>query len=223
VRRNALIAISACAVVVLALLLSTARTTLQGDEPPSPPVGALDAGRSGLTPDQEADLQRIATLGYISGSEPVPEDTGVLRYDRTAAFSGPTLYACSEGSAALLIDIEGNIIHSRQYPGFRSWGRAHVYENGDLLVITEEYPHLMKINRDSELIWEWNKAAHHDLEVLPDGSIAVLVAEEVTRPASARASPSFPTASYCRIQTALPRIEFLSSNPSNAREITRTG
>lgn len=143
---------------------------------------AQDEPGAAVSPEERAELRRIATLGYISGSEPVPEATGVVRHDEAAALQGPTLYSCSEGSAAILMDMHGEIIHSWSYPGFRSWGRVHLYENGDVLAITESYPHLMKLDKNSRLIWEWNKAAHHDLDILPDGSIAVLVSEEVTRP-----------------------------------------
>jgi hypothetical protein len=139
-------------------------------------------GMNTLTPEQVSDLQRIATLGYVSGSEPVPDATGVVNYTPDLAFRGLTLYSCSEGSAAILIDMDGRIIHSWHCPGFTSWARVHLYENGDLLVITEDYPHLMKIDRDSAILWEWNRAAHHDLDVLDDGTIAVLASEEATRP-----------------------------------------
>jgi len=181
-RRASLAAAVVCAVIALGVIFLVRRPERSGNEPMAVSEPEPDGPRAGLSPADEAELRRIATLGYIAGSEPVPEQTGVVKHDRGAAFQGPTLLASSERSAAILIDMKGDVIHSWSYPGFKSWGRAHVYENGDLLVITEEHPHLMKLNGRSELLWEWNKAAHHDFDIQPDGSIVVLVSEEASRP-----------------------------------------
>jgi hypothetical protein len=184
-RRIAPIVALACGLILIGVLFAVVRPrkTIGTPESAADSVGqgtSADA-TDALTPEQRRELQRIATLGYVSGTEPVPERSGVL-VNEPEAFSGPTLYSSSEQSAAVLIGMNGAILHSWRCPGFKSWGRVRLFTNGDLLVITEEYPHLMKINRNSELIWEWNKAAHHDVEILPDGSIAVLVSEETTRP-----------------------------------------
>lgn len=181
-RRIALVVLVACIAVGLVSFLFYRRQ--EGNMPKTQTTHetAGNGAAGAISSADQAELQRIATLGYISGSEPVSERSGVLLHDRGAAFGGPTLFACSEGSAAVLMDMNGDIIHYWKFPGFKSWGRAHVYENGDLLAITEEYPHIMKLNSKSELLWEWNKAAHHDFDVRPDGTIAVLVSEAVTRP-----------------------------------------
>lgn len=172
------VAVAVAALVVGAFLfgLRPAR-----EEPVSPVESAPSAGaRSDLSSGDQRELERIATLGYVAGSEPVPERSGVLVREH-AALEGFTLYTWSEGPAAVLIDMDGDVVHAWSRPGFKSWARAHLYENGDILVITIGYPHLMKLDRNSELIWEWNKAAHHDFDVRPDGSMAVLVQETASR------------------------------------------
>jgi hypothetical protein len=184
-----------CVAVVAAVAYIATRSSRTGQEYAVTSVGTSDPTGQGthgaaaagagsvdeLTPEQRRELQRIATLGYVSGTEPVGEQSGVTIHE-PAAQSGLTLYSGSEEPAAYLIDMDGNVVHEWSYPGFKSWGRVRVFGNGDLLVITEEYPHLMKLDKDSRLLWEWNKAAHHDVEVLSNGTIAVLVAEEATRP-----------------------------------------
>jgi hypothetical protein len=151
------------------------------EEPAAPSVSAPSADAPGdISYADRRELEKIATLGYVAGSEPVPERSGVLVHER-AALEGFTLYTWSEGPAAVLVDMAGDVVHSWSRPGFKSWARAHLYGNGDLLVITIGYPHLMKLNSSSELIWEWNKAAHHDFDVRPDGSMAVLVQETASR------------------------------------------
>ncbi len=180
--RTLLVIVVACAVIALGVLLFGLRPERGETEPQRASEHVADDPRAGLSSADELELQRIATLGYIAGSEPVPEQNGVVKFERDAVFPGFTLYTWSEGPAAILVDMEGNVVHLWSYPGFKSWARVHVFENGDLLVITVGYPHLMKLSSRSELIWEWNKAAHHDLEIQPDGSIAVLVQETASRP-----------------------------------------
>ncbi len=137
--------------------------------------------RGGISPEVERELQRIATLGYVAGSEPAPSATGVLTHDRDAAFPGYTLYTCGERPEAFLIDMEGEIVHSWTSPGAGYWERARVLPNGDLLVVAANPPHMIKLSSESELLWRYGEAAHHDLYVMPDGSMYTLLQEPVTR------------------------------------------
>jgi hypothetical protein len=141
----------------------------------------IEPGHDELTPEQQLELERIATLGYVSGSEPVPSRTGVLTYERGAAHDGLTLLTYGEGPEARLIDMEGGVVHCWSYPGAKGWPRARALPNGDLLVITAAPPGLLRLSRDSELIWEYGEHAHHDLRVLPDNTICVLVRTLTTR------------------------------------------
>jgi outer membrane protein assembly factor BamB len=56
------------------------------------------------------------------------------------------------------------------------WRRAHLFENGDLLAIFENLG-MVKLNRNSEVIWARPGREHHDLEVLANGDIYVLTSE----------------------------------------------
>ena len=180
--RKLLLIIVVFVALLLGALLFGLRPQWGETERETPSEHVSDDPRAGLSQADELELQRLATLGYIAGTEPVPEQRGVVKLQRDAAFPGYTLYTWSEGPAAILVDMEGNVVHGWSSPGFKSWARAHVFENGDLLVITIGYPHLMKLNSESELVWEWNKAAHHDFDIQPDGTIAVLVQETASRP-----------------------------------------
>jgi len=134
-----------------------------------------------MTPEAERELERIATLGYVAGIEPVPEDTGVLRHERDAASQGLTLFTRGKGPEAFLIDMEGEVVHSWSRQGSEYWARAQVFPNGDLLAITCFPPRLMKVDRNSDVVWQYEGHAHHDLDVRPDGSILVLVRSTATR------------------------------------------
>ncbi len=95
------------------------------------------------------------------------------------------------GPKAVLIDMQGRVLHQWHYPfeaafpnanvpfgteGVKYWRRARMLENGDLLAIFEGNG-LIKIDRDSRLIWAYPGTAHHDFEVLEDGTIYVLTRE----------------------------------------------
>src|SRR6185312_12832134 len=58
-----------------------------------------------------------------------------------------------------------------ELPGY--WRNATLLPGGDLLVIFEGLA-IAKLDRDSHVLWAKQNGAHHDLEVLPDGSIIVL-------------------------------------------------
>ncbi len=135
-----------------------------------------------LTPTQERELERIATLGYISGREPVPERTGVILHAPESAFQGYTLYTPAEGPEAYLIDMEGEVVHRWSTPGALIWSRAHLFPNGDVVVITRKPARLYRLNRDSELVMRYRKPAHHDFDVRPSGAIYVLVRNAVMLP-----------------------------------------
>ena len=94
------------------------------------------------------------------------------------------------------MDMEGRTLHTWRFllPGcfrpagcFRStppigkraksnahwWRRIHLYPNGDLLAIFAGLG-VVKIDKDSKLLWSSPLPAHHDLEVQPNGDIYVL-------------------------------------------------
>jgi hypothetical protein len=178
--RAASIVIAVCAIVILWIGVAHLH------QRPEPPSGASEAypngARGRLTPSAERELERIATLGYIAGVDPVPDKTGVLTHLPEDASVGLTLYTCAEDPTAFLIDMQGNVVHSWSSPGSKYWARARALPNGDLLVITCGPPQMLKLNRESEVIWRFDDHAHHDFAVLPDSTTCVLVRGTATRP-----------------------------------------
>lgn len=61
------------------------------------------------------------------------------------------------------------------------WHKVHLYPNGDLLVnyVTEEdIPYgygLVKIDKDSRILWKYAEHVHHDLDISSDGKIYTLI------------------------------------------------
>ena len=156
----------------------------------------------------ESRQQRIAALsevGYLAGYHPVPRNTGVLVYSRGNAYEGYNFFTSGHGPEALLMDMEGHVVHTwnRGYddewpehdsagktPEFQQntayWRRAHLFPNGDVLAIFGGLA-LLKLDRNSRLLWAVRGGFHHDLDILDDGRIFVLTRiERDRRPALSR-------------------------------------
>jgi hypothetical protein len=161
------------AVLVLAILASA--TGCEEEHSPRSDAAGTPGGPADLSPAQQRELERIATLGYVVGADAKPARSGVLTHDPDRAFDGLTLFTSGEAPYAVLIDMEGNVVHSWEYPGSEYWARVHLLEGGDLLVITCGPPQLLRLDHNSELVWRYGGHAHHDLAVMRDGTIAVLV------------------------------------------------
>jgi hypothetical protein len=144
--------------------------------------------RGGLSDEQRAEIERLQTLGYVGGVNPAPPETGVTVHAPERTHDGLNFYTSGHSPVAILMDMGGNVLHTweygfsdvwpdRKYPdppdAAERWRRAHLFENGDVLAIFEGVG-LIKIDKDSRLLWEYSGGAHHDLEVMDDGTIYVL-------------------------------------------------
>jgi hypothetical protein len=127
-------------------------------------------------------------------------DKGVTRHDAARAQEGLTLYTSGQEARAYLVGMDGEVVHEWQLPfsevwdesspvkdpqpdEYIYWNKAHVYPNGDLLAVyvaAGDSPWgygLVRIDKDSNLIWKYLGQAHHDLDVGDDGRIYVLTHE----------------------------------------------
>lgn len=120
------------------------------------------------------------------------ERTGVLRYDRARAQPGDTLYGVAPDLSVHLIDMDGHELHrwsvtrdeimpeathqSRTFFGVleaQVEGR-HLYPNGDLLMVYEQQAMgewggpVIKLDKDSHIIWKADVKSHHALQVAGD-------------------------------------------------------
>lgn len=140
---------------------------------------------SGLDDDT---ISKINAIGYLDGYNAAPQKNGVTVYDKTRAWEGYNFYVSGHKPEAILTDMNGRVLHRWSYDferlemsdspyatrGAREfWRRAHVYPNGDLLAIHDGLG-MIKLDRNSQLLWEYEGLAHHDLEVQPDGAIYTL-------------------------------------------------
>ncbi len=143
-------------------------------------------------------IEQLEALGYLSGVESAPEKKGVTVYDRDRACAGINLVVSGHSPQAFLMDMKGRVMHTwhcefsrafRPDTEFDRLGntfnytedtqhfrRAWLMENGDLLAIFEGFG-LIKLDKDSNLLWARPNRAHHDLELAETGEIYVLTRE----------------------------------------------
>lgn len=198
----------ALALVVIALLAAAAPDAAgTGPEPGTPPsqwrprtlTPATPKGEwwvargSDITEEQRREIEKLETIGYLTGHAPAPSRSGVTLYDRSMAWEGLNFYVSGDSPGAILMDMDGNVIHrwhfefTRAWPDYPMddraenaasyWFRAHLFENGDVLAIFTGLG-LIKVDKDSNLLWKYLGASHHDLHVNEDGSIYVLTRTE---------------------------------------------
>ncbi|MBM3316377.1 MAG: hypothetical protein FJY75_00855 [Candidatus Eisenbacteria bacterium] len=179
------------ALLLAGLALTLAWTSpAHGSRPKTGRWHAVDqpSPRESLTPEQQRQLRHLESLGYLAGSTQPPAATGVTIHDPRRSYAGFNLYVSGHAPEAILVDMEGNELHrwrceiTRAWPDFEPrpgppnhqyWRRVRLLEDGELLAIFEGIG-LIKLDKDSNLLWAYGGNAHHDLDLLPDGTIYVL-------------------------------------------------
>jgi hypothetical protein len=155
--------------------------------------------------------------GHSGTSAPTDADSGggeKIRVDKAGkTFDGFTLYTTTEASRATLIDMRGQTVHEWALPFSKAWSRpphirfpladallnwfgCHLFPNGDLLAIYHtdaDTPYgygLVKLDRDSKLIWAYPDRVHHAVDVAEDGTLYTLSQKlEIKPPAGMESLP----------------------------------
>jgi hypothetical protein len=65
-----------------------------------------------LTDVEKEQLELLRSLGYLSGYTEVPVEMGITVYDTTMACSGYNLVLSGNHSEALLMDMNGDAVHT---------------------------------------------------------------------------------------------------------------
>jgi hypothetical protein len=141
-----------------------------------------------LSEEQRKLISQLDAIGYAQGSVEDHGPSGIIRYNRAKAFAGLNLVISAHAAEASLMDMEGHELHSwskpfgevwpddprsMNKPGAQYWRDAILFENGDLLAIYEGLG-LIRIDKDSRVIWAVPNRAHHDMDLDADGDIYVL-------------------------------------------------
>ncbi len=157
---------------------------------------AVDPGGGGapteeLTSEQLRQLEQLNSIGYLGATRPAGDASGVTVHERDRVTGGLNFYSSGHAPAAALTDMDGRVLHTWRmdfldvWPDRADlvsntqtshWRRVYLYENGDVLGIYEGVG-MVKVDRDSNVLWKHLGGEHHDLEVMGDGRIFVLTRE----------------------------------------------
>lgn len=185
----------------LALLVFLAGSIVTASEiPPGPQISRAFEGGKALYSKLTRYQDVYASDLWYSERRP---DKGVTTYVAGKAQDGVTLYTSGSAAAAYLVDMNGEVLHEWQRPFSTVWEpgfggikepqpdshvyfrHAYAFPNGDLLAIYEgsgDTPYgygMVKLDRDSNIIWSYDGRTHHQFDVGPDGKIYALTHEFV--------------------------------------------
>jgi len=151
--------------------------------------GRWRKARTGLSEEQREEIKQLEAIGYVSGSIEARDANGVTIYDKNAAHPGYNFYTSGDVPGAALMTMDGEVIHrwklsfaevfpdatqdDLQSNGAHHWRRAHLLENGDVLVVFGGLG-IMRVDKNSKLIWANPTRAHHDAQVMPNGDVYTL-------------------------------------------------
>ncbi len=128
-----------------------------------------------------------------------PEKMGLAVYAPEQVQDGAIVYVSTHDTAARVIDHEGNELYSWSYKFSDVWPDQehvvsvatledrhfynrdfHLYENGDILLmatvagVTPWGMGLVKLDKDSNVLWSYTGYPNNDFEVSPDGTIYII-------------------------------------------------
>jgi hypothetical protein len=141
-----------------------------------------------MTELQRLEVERLRSIGYLTGSRPAHGSGGVTIHDPGSTFPGLNFYTSGHMPGAILMDMDGDVLHEwrrdfgdiwPEYPrdqydeNMEYWRTAELLPNGDVLAIFEGLG-IVRLDRDSNVVWKHMSGEHHDFELMPDGSIYVL-------------------------------------------------
>ena len=153
------------------------------------------AGQASVdAPVDAATVEALRSLPYAGGAAADDDEpTGVLLRDASRINPGPRLVTFQKLCHAELIDDEGSVLRAWSDPSAEVWERTVLLDDGGVLVIgadphewddgqtffriADEARFVQRFDKAGASLWKRRIAAHHDIEVRPDGKLAALTFE----------------------------------------------
>jgi hypothetical protein len=143
-----------------------------------------------LPEDWQQRLEMLRSVPYLSLSETEAEesDSSVTLYIPDKTYDGYNFYNSITFRVARLFDMEGREVHQWQLPPFGESKKDGIIDysfmlpDGDLMNIRRNSPQrpesvLMRIDWDSNVLWQKDIPVHHDVTQAPDGTFYTLYRE----------------------------------------------
>jgi hypothetical protein len=127
---------------------------------------------------RQLEKLRSVPYAFVTADTVDASKSGVITYDPDKAWAGYNFYGTGKSSDVLLMDMTGRIVHKwrdpRENPG--SMVLPVLLPGGDVMVI-QRFRGLLRLDWNSNIVWQKNMRAHHDLAFLPDSTFYVLETE----------------------------------------------
>jgi hypothetical protein len=155
-------------VLVLVLAVSVVLVVLIRKHPPerSKPETSLEALRS------------LPYVSHVKETDQRKKKIGVQMFDRELAYPGVNLYCnhFDRTTGAFLIDMDGRIIHRWALSDGSAWKLVVVDGEGNVVgsLFKKDSKKLVKLDRNSNVVFEVPGEFHHDIHLLDDGRILTL-------------------------------------------------
>lgn len=153
----------------------------------------VDKTRVKPTVDPEREAEAL-TLPYLQGYKPAPILRNVTIYKKEAAYGGVNFCVSGHESGAFLMDMQGRVLHhwnfeiTKIWPDAANWIYSGCWrrallnpEDGSVLVIFEGVG-ILKLDRNSNLLWSYRGGCHHQAFVTENGLIYVLTHKAMRLP-----------------------------------------
>lgn len=129
-----------------------------------------------VTSKSEDLRKKLLALPYIDGSFDLKSDSeGTLVKKDGKTFEGLNFYCSRTGDRALLVDMEGALVHQWVFPSYR-WDYVDLLPNGDVLA-TKGGKKLVRVDKNSRILWSYEAHLHHNFAVVETGDIYAQIAE----------------------------------------------
>jgi hypothetical protein len=138
--------------------------------------GETDDFKSNTGEDREYFYDRLMSLGYIDyayDDGDYIQSARVIVPEPGRVFEGYNLFTLLRSDTTYLEDLEGNIIHTWKMPNL-SKQYAVLGEDLSLYVVQLPNNNLVKLDWDSNVIWEVDGVFHHDIHVNQKGRVITL-------------------------------------------------
>lgn len=174
------------------------RATGRGNtEQPGPWQRVVHSRAAHVAPSREhLTEETFETLGYLSGYKTAPSTVAVTVNDAARTSSGYNLFTSGDAPRAVLMDMEGHVLTTwscdfrRAFPNitppesvksWQWWSCVHLDPNGELIAVFDGFG-MVKLDKNSNVLWAVPGAFHHDLSIAADQRIYCLTREEKVIP-----------------------------------------
>jgi hypothetical protein len=164
----------------------------QGKNPSQPGTDSNPPAQNGKNPPQSGGNQPVnSNQGTVTT---VDQQVGLI-LNSDQASTGYTLFAPKHNTATYLIDNNGQVVHSWTASKYEPGQSVYLLENGHLLraCMTKgklstgggEGGRIEEYDWEGNLVWEYDYSSdqamqHHDIHILPNGSILMLAVQYKT-------------------------------------------